>query len=300
MRNEKNKAFFRNEGYHRVFGQNNNNSIANNSKILNENNQNKQNKENHSTKDFVENNFSVSELLDKIKELESQNKVLKLSNDYKDQEIKKSNSKIKDLENTVNDLKSEIFILKEAHGQESVGPKSKSKYISNSNIKSSNSQKIPQKNESIFKSMKSLPFPDQNFFDQIFPPNNLIDYERENFNPEELIDPIKEYEDHIINELCPNPDHMTYEQLMNLQENIGTVSKGLSANLIAKLPTVSYSKYNKTFKLDKCVLCQYEFKENEQLVKLNCNHTFHSDCIGDWLRTSKECPLCKKEVKPSK
>ncbi len=34
----------------------------------------------------------------------------------------------------------------------------------------------------------------------------------------------------------PNPDNMTYEQLLELEENNGRVSKGLSKELIASLP----------------------------------------------------------------
>lgn len=41
-------------------------------------------------------------------------------------------------------------------------------------------------------------------------------------------DPITEYEDHLINEICPNPDRMTYEQLLELEEKVGKVSKGLT------------------------------------------------------------------------
>jgi hypothetical protein len=42
-----------------------------------------------------------------------------------------------------------------------------------------------------------------------------------------IIDPLKEYEDYMINQLCPNPDHMTYEQMLELGEKVGEVSKGL-------------------------------------------------------------------------
>lgn len=35
-------------------------------------------------------------------------------------------------------------------------------------------------------------------------------------------------QDNLIDEICPNPDNMTYEQLLELQEKIGYVSKGLS------------------------------------------------------------------------
>ena len=34
--------------------------------------------------------------------------------------------------------------------------------------------------------------------------------------------------ENMIDQICPNPDNMTYEQLLELQEKIGYVSKGLS------------------------------------------------------------------------
>lgn len=39
---------------------------------------------------------------------------------------------------------------------------------------------------------------------------------------------INENNDALIEQLYPNPDNMTYEQLLELQEKIGYVSKGLS------------------------------------------------------------------------
>jgi len=47
------------------------------------------------------------------------------------------------------------------------------------------------------------------------------------YNPE-LIDPVREVEEMLINELCPNPDQMTYEQLLEFQEKIGHVDKGFT------------------------------------------------------------------------
>ena len=35
-------------------------------------------------------------------------------------------------------------------------------------------------------------------------------------------------EQDLIDQLCPDPDNMTYEQLLELQEKIGYVNKGLS------------------------------------------------------------------------
>lgn len=47
-------------------------------------------------------------------------------------------------------------------------------------------------------------------------------------NNQDFIDPVREVEEMLINELCPNPDQMTYEQLLDFQEKIGYVEKGFS------------------------------------------------------------------------
>lgn len=41
-----------------------------------------------------------------------------------------------------------------------------------------------------------------------------------------------EIEGHLLDEICPNPDEMTYEELLALQEKIGYVSKGLTQEQI--------------------------------------------------------------------
>ncbi len=39
----------------------------------------------------------------------------------------------------------------------------------------------------------------------------------------------QQYEEEVINQIYPDPDNMTYEQLLELQEKIGYVNKGLPA-----------------------------------------------------------------------
>lgn len=127
----------------------------------------------------------------------------------------------------------------------------------------------------------------------------------------ELNDPIREYEDNIINEICPNPDAMSDEQLMELSDQIGYVSKGLSKDQIFKLGTKIYKANNINSKLynhlninkskhvnnnDKCMICLDEFCNNEKIREFKCKHCFHITCIDDWLIKDKTCPLCKKEV----
>lgn len=104
-----------------------------------------------------------------------------------------------------------------------------------------------------------------------------------------------DFERDIIDQLYPNPDRMTYEQLLELEDKVGNVSKGLSKAQIKKIPNVYFSK--KHFKnQEKCAICQYEYKETEKVSKLPCLHIFHNDCIKGWLDKNKVCPICKKEI----
>ena len=93
----------------------------------------------------------------------------------------------------------------------------------------------------------------------------------------------------------PNVDNMSYEELLALEERMGNVSKGLTKEQIDKLPKEKFlkSKYID----DKCIVCQYEFKNYEKVIVLPCKHCFHPDCIEEWLKNQKVCPYCKSEVK---
>ncbi|KAK4431525.1 F-box protein [Sesamum alatum] len=98
-----------------------------------------------------------------------------------------------------------------------------------------------------------------------------------------------------------DPDRMTYEELQSLGESIGSESKGLSTDLISRLPTFKYkggmlSKKKKKEK-EECVICCVEFKKGVEVTTLPCAHHYHSDCITHWLQLKKYCPVCQKEVK---
>jgi hypothetical protein len=100
----------------------------------------------------------------------------------------------------------------------------------------------------------------------------------------------------IIDELCPNPDNMTYEQLLQLEDDLGNVSKGLNAQQFEKLPITKYKKekYSENFQ---CIICMEEFNEKEKVKLLPCGHIFHPNCIKEWLMKQKSCPFCKSEVR---
>ena len=103
-------------------------------------------------------------------------------------------------------------------------------------------------------------------------------------------------EQDIIDQLYPGPDKMTYEQLLDLEENVGSVSKCLTKKQIKKIP--KFIKNKNKFKGDdsKCIVYQYEFKNGENVTKLSCLHLFHFDCVDTWLFKNKVCPMCHNEV----
>ena len=47
---------------------------------------------------------------------------------------------------------------------------------------------------------------------------------------------------------------------------------------------------------DICTICLEEFKFNEELKKLKCNHIFHKECLEPWLNNKRKCPICRSDV----
>ena len=93
----------------------------------------------------------------------------------------------------------------------------------------------------------------------------------------------------------PNVDEMTYEQLLELEEQMGSVAKGLTEEEIKNL---KYDKYIKDkYSEDKCIICQYNFIELESIVGLPCKHFFHFDCLKPWVDKQHYCPLCKTNIR---
>ncbi|GJN13818.1 hypothetical protein PR202_gb00564 [Eleusine coracana subsp. coracana] len=42
-----------------------------------------------------------------------------------------------------------------------------------------------------------------------------------------------------------------------------------------------------------CGVCLEDFETGNKLRTMPCSHSFHEDCIFNWLRLSHVCPLCR-------
>jgi len=47
-----------------------------------------------------------------------------------------------------------------------------------------------------------------------------------------------------------------------------------------------------------CLICISAFEENDTILRLPCQHTYHEECAKKWLNLQRTCPACRMEVKP--
>ncbi|XP_075661570.1 uncharacterized protein LOC142631311 isoform X2 [Castanea sativa] len=100
----------------------------------------------------------------------------------------------------------------------------------------------------------------------------------------------------------PSPEGFA-EELLELGDRIGYVSTGLKEEEIGRcLRNIKHSLVNDlsphfTKQVDrKCSICQEEYEGDDEMGKLDCGHSYHLQCIKQWLAQKNCCPVCKTEV----
>uniref|UniRef100_A0A915EJR7 RING-type domain-containing protein n=1 Tax=Ditylenchus dipsaci TaxID=166011 RepID=A0A915EJR7_9BILA len=75
------------------------------------------------------------------------------------------------------------------------------------------------------------------------------------------------------------------------------VPVGISPECLARMPMVEVSE-KQVDDAAQCVTCMDNFKVNEKVARLDCEHIYHQQCIMPWLRLHNTCPLCRSVVDP--
>ncbi|KAK4364882.1 hypothetical protein RND71_016240 [Anisodus tanguticus] len=98
-------------------------------------------------------------------------------------------------------------------------------------------------------------------------------------------------------------DSMSYEELLALEERMGTVSTALPEEALSKcLQRSIYQGMHSelgAFGDDgdedeiKCSICQEEYVVGDEIGKLECKHCYHMECVQHWLKLKNWCPICK-------
>ena len=98
-----------------------------------------------------------------------------------------------------------------------------------------------------------------------------------------------------------SPSQMTYDQLLQLGENVGKVSKGTDQAQLDDLPTCTYGEAKskgETFAIlgEQCAVCRCEYDDDDVVRILPCRHAEHAECLHQWLLRNRSCPLCQRDV----
>merc|ERR1712226_750890 len=99
-----------------------------------------------------------------------------------------------------------------------------------------------------------------------------------------------------MNQGIANPDNMSYDELL---ERFGVGSenqrRGATPEQIDSLPlelVVDKEEEGST-----CNICLEDVQIGDEIRKLpHCSHTFHKQCIDQWLSQVASCPVCKREL----
>ncbi|KAB2597485.1 RING-H2 finger protein ATL54-like [Pyrus ussuriensis x Pyrus communis] len=72
---------------------------------------------------------------------------------------------------------------------------------------------------------------------------------------------------------------------------------GLPQSVIDSITVCKFRKDEGLIEGTDCSVCLSEFEEDESLRLLpKCSHAFHIPCIDTWLRSHKNCPLCRAPI----
>lgn len=68
------------------------------------------------------------------------------------------------------------------------------------------------------------------------------------------------------------------------------------AQLEKLIPNATITKELVDLRIE-CAVCLTEFYLNESGVrKLQCNHSFHAECLFPWLQLNTSCPVCRAKL----
>ncbi|XP_010266747.1 PREDICTED: RING-H2 finger protein ATL52-like [Nelumbo nucifera] len=72
---------------------------------------------------------------------------------------------------------------------------------------------------------------------------------------------------------------------------------GLQESVINSISVCKYKRGDGLIEGTECSVCLNEFEDDETLRLLpKCSHAFHLPCIDTWLRSHKNCPLCRAPI----
>jgi len=88
--------------------------------------------------------------------------------------------------------------------------------------------------------------------------------------------------------------------VFNKKDIVNPIVKNIPNTKSLKFTTLSNNnilytriKYDSTT----CIICLENYKQEEDISLLKCEHIFHTSCINEWFSTRDTCPSCKHSSK---
>lgn len=88
---------------------------------------------------------------------------------------------------------------------------------------------------------------------------------------------------------------------LSVPVNVPVIALGLKADAIDSIPiflheSIMVGNTGKD-KKEECTICLEMFEDGEKVKVLPvCLHTYHSDCVDNWLKHKSSCPLCRSSL----
>ena len=48
--------------------------------------------------------------------------------------------------------------------------------------------------------------------------------------------------------------------------------------------------------LNECSICLENYKKDDMIIILSCNHDFHEPCLKEWSKNNNSCPHCRENI----
>ena len=98
-----------------------------------------------------------------------------------------------------------------------------------------------------------------------------------------------------INNIDDGGNDRALDNILNEEDN--SFSRDDYNEIIKYIPSNTINKAKNPSDINsKCIICLAELKIGEKESTLPCLHIFHSNCIENWLKQKRTCPICKLEI----
>jgi len=99
-----------------------------------------------------------------------------------------------------------------------------------------------------------------------------------------------------VNDLVNDTKSKEEKEVVESKEEDTNASASVSTNTSASSTTSVL--YSRTIKQEdtKCNICLTDYKNNDNVINLKCDHHFHKECLVKWININEICPLCKKII----